>query len=383
LKDFIRNIVIGELGDISKSREDEYLVHEAPEYNYIDVDKFMDKSPLLKYLDLKTGAISGNTKTRRSLANIYAIYSILHFYSQDFYGKPNEYKEFGGYDYTKLFVFYRGLYGGEKLQNHALNSRVNGEFRNKIATESGNDLIVINEGKYALHIDYLYVDGIDISRMAIRIIKEYIQLLYSKDSKLISDIEELIEMKSIDEKKAKISALINEQSEARIFEIISFSILKSHYKNIKVFFGFSREELKEQYLMLYKTGRTNANDGGGIDFVMRPIGRFFQVTEVTNSYDKYLLDIDKVMHFPITFVIKTLRDKNTVIAQMNNYIEQKSGGMRIIRERYQEAIEEIITINELRDWLIALDNQSIDELLRDINKYYRLEMNLLLADVDG
>jgi len=27
----------------------------------------------------------------------------------------------------------RTLYGGEKLQNHALNSRVNGEFANKIA----------------------------------------------------------------------------------------------------------------------------------------------------------------------------------------------------------------------------------------------------------
>lgn len=45
---------------------------------------------------------------------------------------------------------------------------------------------------------------------------------------------------------------------------------------------------------MYKTGRTNANDGG-IDFVMRPVGRFFQVTEV-NNYDKYLLDIDKVIH---------------------------------------------------------------------------------------
>ena len=35
---------------------------------------------------------------------------------------------------------------------------------------------------------------------------------------------------------------------------------------------------------------------GGIDFVMRPAGRFFQVTEV-DRYDKYLLDIDKVNHF--------------------------------------------------------------------------------------
>ena len=60
-------------------------------------------------------------------------------------------------------------------------------------------------------------------------------------------------------------------------------------------------------MQLFKTGRTNANDGG-IDFVMRPVGRFFQVTEV-NNYDKYLLDIDKVMHFPVSFVIKTTNSK--------------------------------------------------------------------------
>lgn len=135
-------------------------------------------------------------------------------------------------------------------------------------------------------------------------------------------------------------------------------------------------------MTLYKTGRTNANDGG-IDFVMRPFGRFFQVTEVTNNYDKYLLDIDKVMHFPITFVIKTLQDKDTVSAQINDYIAQKSGGMKIIQERYAKAIEEIITINELRYWLEALDNPSIGELLHDINKYYRLELNLPFTEIDN
>jgi len=358
MKDFIKSILMDELKN-------------TPDFN---VGAFFEKSPLLKYLDLKTGAIFGNTKTRRSLASIYAIYAILHFYSSDFYEKPNEYREFGGYDYTRLLVFFRGLYGGVKLQNHALNSRINGEFKNKIVSERGNDLIVSNEGRYVLHIDYLYVDGMDISRIALRVVDEYIRILTSKDNKLIADIEELVAMDSVDDKRTKIGSLINEQSEARIFEIIAFSILKNHYKNIKVFFGFSREELQEQYLTLYKTGRTNANDGG-IDFVMRPLGRFFQVTEV-NSYDKYLLDIDKVMHFPITFVIKTLKKKDEVLAQLDSYIEQKSGGMRIIRERYTQAIEEIITINELRDWLNALNSQCIDELLRDINKYYRLELNL-------
>jgi len=46
--------------------------------------------------------------------------------------------------------------------------------------------------------------------------------------------------------------------------------------------------VKEDFLILYKTGRTNANDVG-IDFVMKPLGRFFQVTE-TLDVRKYFLD---------------------------------------------------------------------------------------------
>jgi hypothetical protein len=350
------------------------LVEELPGLNGEKIDDFFAKSPLLKYLDLKTGAIFGNTKTRRSLANIYAIYSILHFYETDFYNKPDEYKEFSGYEYTKLFIFYRGLYGGEKLQNHALNSRVNGEFKNKIDGAQDGDLIIIDGSKYALHINYLYVDGIDISKIANRIIEEYISLLALKDNKLISDIEELLLLTSADSKKDKISEMLDDKSEARIFEIISFSILKHFYRNIKVYFGYSLDELQEQYLQLYKTGRTNANDGG-IDFVMKPLGRFFQVTEV-NNYDKYLLDIDKVMHFPITFVIKTLQAKADIQKALDSYIEVKSGGMRIIKERYINAIEEIITINELKAWLNELSNDTVNDLLQDINRYYRLELNL-------
>jgi hypothetical protein len=359
----------------------EIMQNALAEQQGIDIDSFFERSPLLRYLDLKTGAIFGNTKTRRSLANIYAIYAILHFYNDEYHNRPEEYKEFSGYDYTRLFVFYRGLYGGEKLQNHALNSRVNGEFKNKVVKEDSNDLIIINGSKYAIHIDYLYVDGIDISIIAAKIIEEYINLLMLKDNKLISDIEELVQMESSGEKIEKISELLDEQSEARIFEIISFSILKNYYKNIRVLFGYSREDLQEQYLRLYKTGRTNANDGG-IDFVMKPLGRFFQVTEV-NNYDKYLLDMDKVMHFPLTFVIKTLQSKESVLHELDEYIEHRSGGMKIIRERYKEAIEEIITINELKTWLRGLSSQAVDELLQDINRYYRLELNLLFEQGGG
>lgn len=332
-----------------------------------------DNSLMLQYLDKKMKAVHGDSKTRRSLANIYAIYSILYFYQNDYYNKPDKYRGFVGYDYMSLFSFYRGLYGGSKLQNHALNSRVNGEFRNK-STSATNDLIIINNGKYLIHIDYLYIDGTDISKATCKIIEKYVELLMAKDHALTQILSEIMTLKNYSEKKIQIKALLGEDAEARIFEIISYAILKNHYKNIKVYFGYSLDSIKEEELQLFKTGRTNANDGG-IDFVMRPVGRFFQVTEV-NNYDKYLLDIDKVMHFPITFVIKTATSKEQVARELEQYIQERSSGMVVIEERYHKAIEEIITIQELQQWTDELDDGDIDDIIRDIDIYYKLEMNM-------
>lgn len=342
-----------------------------------DFQKVYDNSPMLQYLDKKMKAVHGNSKTRRSLANIYAIYSILYFYQNDFYEKKDEYRRFEGYDYMRLFNFYRSLYGGSKLQNHALNSRVNGEFHNKIKN-AVNDLIIINNGKYLIHIDYIYVEGHDISKVSCKIIERYVELLMAKDHALINILEELRNLDDYSEKKAKINALLTEDAEARIFEIISYAILKNHYKNVTVFFGYTKDTIDEVALELFKTGRTNANDGG-IDFVMRPVGRFFQVTEV-NNYDKYLLDIDKVMHFPISFVIKTKQSKKAVLADLERYIAQRSSGMTVLEERYRDAIEEIITINELQAWTAELNNDDIDGIIRDIDIYYRLEMNMDAED---
>lgn len=335
-------------------------------------NEIYENSPLIQYLDMKSGAIHGAAKTRRSLANYYAIYSILNFYVEDFFNKPDEYKEFGGYEYTKLFTFFRSLYGGRSLQNHALNSRTNGEFRNK--AHSDKDLIIINNGKYSLHIDFLYVHGKDISRVAKEIIETYVRLLMEKDSTLLSVLVGMENANTTEEKKSQINKLLTENAEARIFEIISYAILKSHYKTQKIYIGYSIDEIHEEYLQLFKTGRTNANDGG-IDFVMRPVGRFFQVTEV-NTYDKYLLDIDKVLHFPISFVIKTEKSKEQVECEVCNYIRNKSGGMKIIEERYRKAFEEIITINEIKQWLDSLDSESVNVIINDIFFYYKMEMNL-------
>ena len=337
-----------------------------------------DKSLLIQYLDKKMKAVHGDSKTRRNLANIYAIYSVLYFYKEDFYEQRQKYLNFEGYDYMKLFHFYRSLYGGSKLQNHALNSRVNGEFRNKLQ-DVVNDLIIAHNGKYLLHVDYLYVNGHDVSKTVCRIIAKYIEMLVEKDHALIRILAELSNMSECMQKAEKLKELLTENAEARIFEIISYAILKNHYRNVHVYFGYTQNTVKEVTLELFKTGRTNANDGG-IDFEMRPVGRFFQVTEV-NDYDKYLLDMDKVMHFPITFVIKSKQSKSDVLTDLKQYIKERSGGMAVLEERYNDSIEEIITINELQAWMDDLNANDIDNIIRDIDRYYRLEMNVEIAEM--
>jgi len=356
MKDFIKTILVK---------------HFPAEYEQI-----FKSSDLLQYLDLKTSAIYGNAKTRKSLGNIYAIYSILHYYICDgFFNNATRYKQFGGYEFTKLLTFCRSLYGGEKIQNHALNSRLNLEFDNKSASASnkGKYIIVQDNGKYMIHIDYLYVNDKDISEAVVEIINEYVRLLRKKDDDLIEKLENLSNERDINIVKTSIEDLLTYDSEARVFEIISYAILKNYYKNTKIFIGYTKEELNEEYLTLYKTGRTNANDGG-IDFVMRPLGRFFQVTEVGN-YDKYFLDIEKVLHFPITFVIKTDKTKEVIKKEFDAYIQQRSGGMKTIIDKYNNAIEEIITINELKAWYKELNDESVKNIMQDIIQYYKVEMN--------
>ena len=69
----------------------------------------------------------------------------------------------------------------------------------------------------------------------VKIIEKYIELLKAKDFKLSSDLEILRNLEDLNEKKFKIDSLLEEKSEARIFEIISYAILKNHYKNQHIY----------------------------------------------------------------------------------------------------------------------------------------------------
>lgn len=85
----------------------------------------------------------------------------------------------------------------------------------------------------------------------------------------------------------------------------------------------------------------NANDGG-IDFVMKPLGNFYQVTE-TLDVKKYFLDIDKLEHYPVKFVIKTNESVEEILKHLReNAIQQY--GIEIIVNRYMNSIDEVINI---------------------------------------
>ena len=161
--------------------------------------------------------------------------------------------------------------------------------------------------------------------------------------------------------------------DARLFEIVSYSILKYYYHNQKIYWGFEIDKLKKENLTLYKTGRTNANDGG-IDFVMKPLGRLFQVTE-TLDVKKYFLDIDKIHRYPITFIIKSEdSERNLVKGIRNNAI--KIYYVKAVVERYMRCIEEIINISRLRHCFIdAVKQGYLKNILDEIILQSKVEFN--------
>ena len=74
--------------------------------------------------------------------------------------------------------------------------------------------------------------------------------------------------------------------------------------------------------------------------------------------------------------VKTEKSAERTQSELDEYISARANGMRVMERRYRSAVEEIITINELRAWTDALESAEIDALLRDIDIYYRLEMNI-------
>lgn len=316
-------------------------------------------SPILGYLNNKTKAANRGSKARGAFANHYALYVVVEDYLAKGFlnGKADHpYSKYEGARFSDLFKRQRELPFGARLQNHALNSRLNDEFR-KFYPMVGKPPIVrdVATQRYWIQEDLLHVvvrdkSGKDkvfnIAPAIIDIIDEYVATKRAAFEGFLETCRKIAELGKQDPKQA-IDFVIEQLApnvDARVFEIISYAVLKARFGLETVWIGDTKEAIEEQYLVLYKTGRTNANDGG-IDFVMKPLGRFFQVTE-TVDVNKYFLDIDKVQRFPITFVVKSDEGIDQIRAAIRAQAVAKYK-IEAVVETYMAAVEEIINVETL------------------------------------
>lgn len=322
---------------------------------------------LFKYITLKTKAVNRGSKARLSLGNLYALYVLCETFSE---GKLD------GDNFTTLLKKMKDMPFGSKLQNHPLDNRLNGEVLGMNPDCSQSMLPVqkdtVNNKKVRkISLEFLSENGMDPKKSAqfvIKVIDDYIKSIVTFQNDLINNIQNA-------ETEEELNNYIEEtfcyKSDARLFEISSFAILHIYYKNQTILLN---NEIVP--LILYKTGRTNANDGG-IDFVLQPLGRFFQVTEVLD-FKKYFLDIDKTNKFPFTFVIKTEKSINDVICEIREKAIKTYNNEYIVNQ-YMSLFEEIFTVNELRNILknIYTQPKAVEQLKSIMIHSFQLEYGLL------
>lgn len=337
-------------------------------------------SELLQYLNIKTKSASSGSKSRGSFANHYALYVLIEDYISNGFHEADGYENYDGARYSDLFTRQRELPFGSKLQNHALNHRLNQEFKKyfsecefiPIMRDAETKTYWINENLLRISIGE---SEYNIAESVIKIIDAYIHAKRDAFESFITTCNEMNGMKTDDPTKVRtfIEGLLKPNVDARVFEIVSFAILKEHYKNQSIYWGWTQEELTQEFLMLFKTGRCNANDGG-IDFVMRPLGRFFQVTETTDV-KKYFLDIDKVQRYPVTFVVKSLESSDDIVQRIKQQAKAVYGVAHVV-QRYMECVEEVINIPILSERLKELaDDDRIGPVIDEVLIQSKVEFN--------
>jgi hypothetical protein len=352
-----------------------------------------ENSSLLQYLNVKTRSANRGSKARGAFANHYALYVLVEDYINGRFHTERHggYKKYEGARFTDLFRRQRELPFGAKLQNHALNSRLNDEFAKYFPTLDARPIIRDQkEQRYWVNESLLEVavaapggkTTVNIAPVIIEIIDAYVEAKRSAFGAFLDSCRELAALSDRDPSGAIdfVNHQLQPNVDARIFEIVSFAILKANYGEQSIFWGWSADELQQEFLVLYKTGRTNANDGG-IDFVMRPLGRFFQVTETIDA-NKYFLDIDKIQRFPLTFVVKTNDSPDAVQAAIRDQARQKYG-IEAVVNRYLEAVEEVINIPMLLSIFHDLVRAGrVRAVMDEIILQSRVEFNYEVLDDD-
>lgn len=353
-----------------------------------DAQAIFEFSPLLGYLNVKTKSANSGSKARGAFANHYALYVLIQDYlAHGFFDGSTKtpYAKYEGAKFSDLFTAQRKLPFGAKLQNHALNARLNDEFRKFYPSVNQQPIVRdVETQRYWIQEDLLLVqiptktgevNHYNLARAVIDIIDAYVATKKAAFEGFLKVCQTMSEL-DVDHLEAATTFVVQQLQpnvDARIFEIVSYAVLKAQYGQQTIWIGRTKDSVVEEVLHLYKTGRTNANDGG-IDFVMKPLGRFFQVTE-TIDVRKYFLDIDKVQRFPITFVVKSDESSEQIRAAIQAQAIAKYKIDAVVAS-YMNAIEEIINVQDLLDafrHLVSLGK--VREVMDEIITQSKVEFN--------
>ena len=361
-----------------------------------DAEDILQTSPLLGYLNNKTRAANRGSKARGAFANHYALYVVVEDYINKGFADGDDaipYSKYQGARFSDLFKRQRELPFGARLQNHALNSRLNDEFR-KFYPTVGKQPIVrdVATQRYWIQEDLLQVTirqkngkerTYNIARAIIDIINAYVATKKAAFEGFLDACRQIADLGQEDPNKAVdfVVQQLKPNVDARVFEIVSYAVLKAKYGQETIWIGSTKNAVSEEILVLYKTGRTNANDGG-IDFVMKPLGRFFQVTE-TLDVNKYFLDIDKVQRFPITFVVKSDDTSDKISAAIRAQAVAKYKIESVV-DSYMAAIEEIINVKDLiAAFNAVVESGQLQKVMDEIIVQGKVEFNYNDEDETG
>jgi hypothetical protein len=331
-------------------------------------------------LNEKTRSANRGSKARGSFANLYALYVIIEDYIAKKFNKKGDYSTYEGALFGNLFTRQRELPFGSKLQNHALNNRMNSEFQKYFPNSEYIPILRnLETNRYWINENLLKITvknkKYNIATTIIDVIVEYMRTKQDAFQRFVKSCEDLQKMETTTPEKVEefILSLLATNVDARLFEIVSYSILKYYYHDQQIYWGFEIDKLNKENLQLYKTGKTNANDGG-IDFVMRPLGRFFQVTE-TLDFKKYFLDIDKIQKYPISFIIKSEDDVSVILQKIQDNAN-KTYSIKAIVEKYMACIEEVINISTLAvRFEDAVKQGYLNQILEEIVLQSKVEFN--------
>jgi len=196
-------------------------------------EDLFEKSPLLQYINLKTVSATRGSKARSSFANLYAIYVLAEDYIQQGFDKKGDYSKYAGAQFSRLFKRQRELPFGRKLQNHALNHRLNEEFRKFFPQVEAQPILRVVETKRYWINEKLIVPSLgrksfNLALSIIEIIDAYSEM---KQASFEGFIKTCLKLREVTKKKGGevedfVLGLLAPNVDARIFEIVSYSILK-------------------------------------------------------------------------------------------------------------------------------------------------------------